>query len=139
MIYIEKHESDYTAVVKSTSGDVIWSWPEPIAEGPLWYALQALGCHQIDVIEAFAAADPEDAKKLREAADYVIRINRGPQGPARIQEMADDFRQELREKYGEGAEYLQTIQEEQERVLQKYFGPNETARIHGIYKERMSR
>lgn len=136
MIKIDKHENGYTAIVTSTNGEVVWSWLEPIPKSAIWAALFTLECHQIDVIEAFAASDPEESKKLWEAADSVMRTYREPGGPARIQRRATEFSQQLQEKYGSENERLEAIRTEHEHSLREHFDPDEIAKIVKIGSER---
>jgi len=58
-ILIKKEVSGYSAVVKKLgSNNTEWQSKAPMSSGKLMKTLCDIGCHQIDVVDAFNAADP---------------------------------------------------------------------------------
>jgi hypothetical protein len=57
-IVIERVEEGYTARVAPPHGCTEWVSPRPLPADELARELVALGCHQTDIGDAFAAADP---------------------------------------------------------------------------------
>jgi hypothetical protein len=126
---ITKHADGYTAVVTSGSGEVEWTSPEPMDRHRLTEILHVLGCHLIDVWEAFAAADPEIAKKYEEAAERVWTQELSPETAAWLRKLAEENHLRVQEFYRRHEQDEQTYWEETERLLREQFGPEEAIRI----------
>ena len=59
-ISIKKEASGYSAVIRDAeSKHIEWQTKEPISSSKLMDQLCQIGCHQIDVVDALNAADPQ--------------------------------------------------------------------------------
>jgi len=59
-ISIKKESSGYSAIVRATNSDeIVWQSKKPMSSSKLMEQLCNIGCHQVDVIDALSAADPQ--------------------------------------------------------------------------------
>ena len=127
-VEITKHPDGYTAIVHLRWG-VAWSWSTPIEEEPLRIALHAVGCHPIDVTEAFAAADPVLMKRLHEAAERVRIGEIDAETKERAAKGAEEAFRRQRLPPSELADEDKAWRHSQKAYLEEHFGKEEAARI----------
>ena len=119
VLQIKKYKSGYIAIATPPNSKTGWSTLEPIELRELELTLHELGCHQVDVGDALAAADPEIRREFEEASHRLRVKDVGPERAAEIEkQVAEEFREqeEINRKYGDDAEAWVNAHAERKRI-----------------------
>lgn len=128
VLRITKHPDGYTAIVTPPSSDVEWATPGPMDERSLRNALHELGCHMIDVSDAFAAADPDIRREYQEASHRSLVERVGEEEAARIEKKVAEELKQQEERGRRHKEDPRAGWREAEENLREHFSPEETER-----------
>lgn len=131
---ITKHDVGYTAVVTSRSHtsdppEVVWSSFEPMSERHLTEILDEIGCHLIDVYDAFAAADPEIRKAYQQAREKISGQGWSPLPEQEAQRIVQENQVRVQAQIKRMNQDERTYWEDTERRLRERFGSEEAIKI----------